>query len=326
MVKDARPALRIVFFGTPEFAVPTLQALQNSRHPVVGVVTQPDRARGRGQKSTPAPVKQLALQLGLPILQPERLRAPEFVSALEGLRADLGVVAAYGRILTDEVLRIPRLGLVNVHASLLPKYRGAAPIRHAVISGDSQTGVTIMRVVKALDAGPIISKTAVAIEPNATSSQVEAALALVGARALVDAVDALSDGRTVETPQDEALATYARKIEKADGIIDWSRPARDIHNQIRGLYPWPHAYSDLEGERTILLESAVTGDASAGSSSMPGTILAIDGDALVVQTGTGLLRVRRLQREGRRPVSGRELADGRHLAPGASFLPSQPPA
>ena len=245
MVTPAAP-LRSVFFGTPDFAVATLQALHDSRHPVVGVVTQPDRARGRGHHSQTGPIKQLAEQFGLTVLQPERLRDEGFLEALRGLGADLGVVAAYGRILTDAVLATPRLGLINVHASLLPKYRGAAPIHRAVMAGETITGVTIMRVVKALDAGPMMSSAARAIGEHETSAEVERDIARIGARALVEAVEAMAEGRASETPQYEPDATYAHKIDKTDGIIDWSRPARNIHNQIRGLHPWPHAYSELQ--------------------------------------------------------------------------------
>ena len=196
MVSIAAP-LRIVFFGTPDFAVPTLQALQESRHPVVGVVTQPDRARGRGHHSQKGPIKQLAEHFGLVTLQPERLREEAFVDSLRALNADVGVVAAYGKILTDAVLAVPRQGLLNVHASLLPKYRGAAPVHRAVMAGETTTGVTIMRVVKALDAGPMLTKVTRPIDPNETSTDVERDLAKIGARALVDAVDALAAGRAM---------------------------------------------------------------------------------------------------------------------------------
>src|SRR5687768_17473076 len=198
MVTAAAP-LRIVFFGTPDFAVPTLEALHESRHPVVGVVTQPDRARGRGHHSRPGPVKQLADQYGLPVLQPERLRDEAFLDALRTFEADLGVVAAYGRILTDAVLAIPRLGLINVHASLLPRHRGAAPIHRAVMAGDTLTGVTIMRVVKALDAGPMISSATRPIGEHETSAEVERDIARIGARLLVETADAMADGRACET-------------------------------------------------------------------------------------------------------------------------------
>lgn len=312
-------SLRIVFFGTPDFAVPTLEALHESRHPVVGVVTQPDRARGRGHHPHAAPVTQRAEQLGLTILQPERLRDEGFLDAFRALRADLGVVAAYGKILTDTVLTIPERGLINVHASLLPKYRGAAPIHRAVMAGETMTGVTIMRVVKALDAGPMISFATRTIADDETSADVERDIARIGARALVAAVDALAEGRASETPQNESDATYARKIEKSDGIIDWSRPARDIHNQIRGLHPWPHAYSDLQGERTILLRSEVERELP-GVQALPGTILDAHGDQFRVQTGDGVLRLLLLQREGRRPLDAREFLAGRRIQPGARFL------
>jgi methionyl-tRNA formyltransferase len=314
--------VRIVFFGTPDFAVPTLQALHHSRHHVVGVVTQPDRARGRGQHSQPAPVKQLAAQYGLSILQPERLRDDGFLEKLRAFDADLGVVAAYGKILTDAVLAVPRLGIINVHASLLPKYRGAAPIHRAVMAGETMTGATIMRVVKALDAGPMISSVSRPIGDNETSAEVERDIARLGAAALVKAVDALAAGRASERPQIESDATYAHKIEKSDGVIDWSRRAREIHNQIRGLHPWPHAFSDLQGERIILLRSEVERDLP-GPRAAPGTILDAHSDQFRVQTGEGVLRLLMLQREGRRPLTAREFLGGRRIEPGARFLSSR---
>jgi methionyl-tRNA formyltransferase len=333
-------ALRIVFFGTPEFAVPTLRALHTSRHRVAGVVTQPDRPRGRGQHLQPGPVKQFAVDAGIPILQPERLRDEAFLTRLADLNPDLGVVVAYGKILTDAVLQIPLRGLLNVHASLLPKYRGAAPVHRAVMAGEWQTGVTIMRVVKELDAGPMLATAPHAIDPDATSADVELALAHLGAEALVRSVGALADGTAVETPQDHSRATYAPKIEKSDGIIEWSSPARVIHNQIRGLDPWPHAYSDLDGERTIILRSQVdttpegpalrtmdrttAGPKGPALRAVPGRIVEAEGDSLRVQTGDGLLRLLMLQREGRRPVSAREFIAGRRIRPGMTFVRGQP--
>jgi methionyl-tRNA formyltransferase len=311
------PSLRVVFFGTPDFSVPTLQTLQQSRHHVLAVVTQPDRARGRGQRPQAGPVKQFATEHGLAVLQPERMRDEAFLASLRAFEADLGVVVAYGRILTQTILEIPRLGLVNVHASLLPRYRGAAPIHRAVMAGDTETGVTIMRVVQALDAGPMMAKASRAIDPDETSEDVERDLAVRGAGALLEVVNALAEGRATEVPQRDEEATYAPKIERADGIIDWSRPAIALHNQIRGLHPWPHASADLEGERLILHRSAVErGDDSNGS---PGLILAAEGDRLVVQTGRGLLRLVTLQREGRRPVSAKEFLAGYRVKPGAAF-------
>jgi methionyl-tRNA formyltransferase len=314
----AGASLRIVFFGTPEFAVPTLEALHQSRHSVVGVVTQPDRAKGRGQHSQASPVKQFAQQHGLTTLQPDRLRDEGFLDNLRALKSDLGVVAAYGRILTDAVLSIPAHGLINVHASLLPKYRGAAPIHRAIMAGETETGVTIMRVVKALDAGPMLSRATRRITETETSVDVERDIARTGASLLVQAADAIAEGRASETPQSDAEATYAHKIEKADGIIDWSRRAVDIHNQIRGLHPWPHAFSELQGERIILLRSEVE-PASTDARARAGTIIDAHLDQLGVQTGDGVLRLLILQREGRRPVTAREFLAGTRLQPGTRF-------
>ena len=218
--------LRIVFFGTPAFAVPTLEALLGSRHVMAGVVTQPDRPRGRGHRTTDAPVKVRAREAGIPILQPTSLKGPDFVAELAALDADLGVVAAYGRILTDAVLAVPRLGMINVHASLLPRYRGAAPVHRAVMAGERETGVTIMRVVKALDAGPMLSTATRPIAGEETSVDVEKDLAQIGARLLIEAVDRLAAGTAREEPQNDSEATYAHRLTKDDSPIDWARPAR----------------------------------------------------------------------------------------------------
>jgi methionyl-tRNA formyltransferase len=322
MVTADRP-LRIVFFGTPDFAVPSLQHLLASRHQVVGVVTQPDRASGRGHKPKPGAIKTVTQAEGVPIFQPERLRDPGFLVDFRDLTPDLGVVAAYGKILTDEVLAVPRLGMVNVHASLLPKYRGAAPVHRAVIAGERETGVTIMRVVKALDAGPMLAKAVRPISPSETSVDVEHALAQIGASALVEVVDALAAGPVPETAQDEAQATYARKVEKADSHVEWSKSALDIHNQVRGLYPWPHASSHLDGERIILLESAV--EDRMVPERKPGTVLRADKEGISVQTGLGVLRLTKLQREGRRPITAAEFLAGHRLEPGTRFVDIPPP-
>jgi methionyl-tRNA formyltransferase len=310
--------LRIVFFGTPAFAVPSLDALLSAApHIVVGVVTQPDRPRGRGQKISDAPVKARALAAGLPLLQPERLKDPAFLEQLAGLHADLGVVAAYGRILTDDVLAMPCLGMINVHASLLPRYRGAAPVHRAIIAGERETGVTIMRVVKALDAGPMLARVRRPIGAAETSDEVERDLARLGAPLLVSTVDVLAAGGGEATPQDESAATYAHRLTKADGAIDWSRPAVRLHDLIRGLHPWPHAFSFLHGQRYILIRSAA--DASAPATAESGTILEADGDRLVVAAGSGRLRLTEIQAEGKRPMSAREFLAGHRLSPGDRF-------
>jgi methionyl-tRNA formyltransferase len=306
-------AIRIIFFGTPAFAVPTLDALLQSRHHVVGVVTQPDRPHGRGQKTTAAQVKARAVAVGLPILQPDSLREDLFLRQLRGLQGDLGVVAAYGRILTDAVLALPRLGLINVHASLLPRHRGAAPVHRAIIAGDRETGITIMRVVKALDAGPMLATARRPIALDETSDEVERDLARLGAQLLTTTIDALTRSGVHETPQDDSAATYAPRLTKEDGIVDWTRPAGRLHNQIRGLHPWPHAFTFLAGMRLILLRSAPL---SGAHTSQPGTILEAAGDRLIVAAGEGTVQLLRIQAEGKRAMTPREFLAGHRVSPG----------
>ena len=310
----------VVFFGTPQFAVPTLRRLPDSTHSVAGVITQPDRPRGRGQKITHAPVKALALARGIPVYQPDRLKPPEVADTLRGWGADLGVVAAYGRIIPEQLLTIPRLGMVNVHASLLPKYRGAAPVHRAVINGDSQTGVTIMRVVKELDAGSMFAQVTRPIGPDETSDVVESALADMGAELLLTIVEQLASGNAREEPQDETQATYASRLTKEEGLVDWTRTASDIHNRVRGLYPWPHAYTFFKGTRLIILRSEVA-DAGASATS-PGTILRATSEAIHVATGDGELAILEVQPEGRRAMRAHDFLLGHRLATGETFSES----
>ena len=227
------------------------------------------------------------------------------------LRADLGVVAAYGRILPDALLATPRLGMINVHASLLPAWRGAAPVHRAVIAGDSVTGVTIMRVVPELDAGPMLARVTVPIGPDATSPEIEALLAERGAALLLDVVEQLAAGAAVETPQDDAQATHAAKIVKTEGPIDWSLPAVRIHNLVRGLQPWPLASTTVNGSRFLIHRTAV---ADQSSEALPGTIVRADGDTLAVATGDGVLEILQIQPEGRRPMTVREFLSGHKVA------------
>lgn len=307
------PPLRVVFFGTPAFAVPALEALLRSRHQVVGVVSQPDRPRGRGQKLEPTPVKAVALAAGLPVLQPERLKTPEFIDAFRAMAPDLAVVAAYGKIIAESVIAIPRLGMINVHASLLPKYRGAAPIQRAVLNGDTETGITIMRIVKELDAGAMFAKVTIPIGLDATSAGVERELAAQGGDLLVDVVDRMAEGSATEQPQDDARATYAPKITREEGLVDWGRPAAAIHNQVRGLTPWPHAWTHLDGARLILTKTAVEPSADTGSI---GEVLEAAGDAVRVRAGDGVVRILGLQAEGKRAMTAREFLAGRAITPG----------
>ncbi|HET7618740.1 MAG TPA: methionyl-tRNA formyltransferase [Vicinamibacterales bacterium] len=312
------PALRIVYFGTPAFAVPSLQALIDSRHPVVGIVSQPDRPRGRGHQLQPTPTRAVAQSHGVPVLQPTRIREESFLSAVRALAPDLGVVAAFGRILPDALLAIPRLGMINVHASLLPRYRGAAPIQRAVLAGDDETGVTIMRVVSELDAGPTFASRRMPIPPDATSGEVEAALATLGAPLLLDVVEAIAAGRAQETPQDHGAATYAPKVIKAEGTIDWAQPARRIHDQVRGLQPWPLASTVLRDVRYVIRRTRVASD--AGGPGAPGAIIDAEGDRLIVACGgSTTIAIHEIQPEGRRTMTVREFLSGRRIPPGSRF-------
>ena len=245
------------------------------------------------------------------------------MTALTDLEAEVGVVAAYGKILTDAVIGTPRLGLINVHASLLPRYRGAAPVHRALINGERETGVTIMRVVKALDAGPMKATTARPIGPEETSDEVERDLAHVGAGLLVSTLDALVEGPVPEVPQDESAATYAHRLRKQDGIIDWTQPAERIHDLVRGLHPWPHAVTFHHGRRLIVLRSTFVEmpDTGETSDASPGTILAAHGDRLRVATGTNAIDVTEIQCEGKRPMTTREFLAGHRIAAGERVTP-----
>jgi methionyl-tRNA formyltransferase len=327
--------VKIVFFGTPEFAVPSLDALVDSPHQVVGVVTQPDKPRGRGQRVSAAPVKARAEALNIFVFQPEKLRPQTFLDQMGALGADLGVVAAYGKILPETLLAIPRLGMINVHASLLPRYRGAAPIQRAIMEGEARTGVTIMRVVKALDAGAMILKESLPIDPDETGGELETRLATLGARLLLPVVDQLAQGVAVEEPQDESQVTYAARILKTDGLIAWDRPAQAIHDQVRALSPWPHAYTFLDGARYVLhrtqphaqpaAAAAPGASGASGTVSTPGTILPAAKGQLLVQAGEGtVLQVLELQEEGRRVLPVRDFLAGRPLPAGARFTAGDP--
>jgi methionyl-tRNA formyltransferase len=313
--------LRVVFFGTPEFAVPTLREVLARGHEVVAVVTQPDRPRGRGQKPSPGPVATFAADHALTLLQPERIRDDAFLSTLAARSPDLGIVAAFGRILPARLLAIPGLGLINVHASLLPRWRGASPIHRAVMAGDAETGVSIMRVVEALDAGGVFAETRRPIGPDETSEEVERDLAERGARVILPVIDALAGGTAREAPQDERLVTYAPRLTRDDGAIDWNAPAMTIHNLARGLHPWPHAFTTLHGARVIVHRTSMaTGPVTWSGRASPGEIVAAGRDGLVVLAGDGvLLSLAQLQAEGRRAVTAREFAAGARLGVGDRF-------
>lgn len=310
----------VVFFGTPAFAVPSLTAIASSAHRVAGVVTQPDRPRGRGQKVTPSAVKSAAVERGIPVYQPARLRDAGFLDQLREMAPDLGVVAAYGKILPAEILAVPRLGMINVHASLLPRWRGAAPIHRAVLAGDRVTGVTIMQVVQELDAGPMLRKAETPIDPSETSAALETRLALLGADLVVQVIDDLARGPVEQIQQDESSVEYAARLTRRDSILDFSRPAIDVHNAIRGLQPWPLAEAVLGGRRVRFLESTL--GSGETSSAKPGTVVRVEPDALVVSTGHGVVAIRRVQLDGRPIVSIRDFLNGHAVRVGDRFQPA----
>jgi methionyl-tRNA formyltransferase len=312
-------ALRIVFFGTPGFAVPSLQALIGSRHEVAAVVSQPDRPKGRGHQIQPTETKLVAQTHGIPVLQPAKIRDDAFLQQMRDLGPDLGVVVAFGRILPDALLAIPRLGMINVHASVLPRYRGAAPIQRAVLAGDAETGVTIMRVEREMDAGATFAVATVPIPPDATSGDMERTLSHLGAQILLPVVNDLAAGRAVETPQDHSRATHAPKMTKAEGPIDWNAVAGVVHNRVRGLQPWPLASTRLGVERYVIRRSVPLAE---GGAAPPGTVVRAHGDEIVVACGEGTaLRVLEIQPEGRRTMTAREFLAGRGIADGVRFEP-----
>ena len=315
------PPLRIVFFGTPDFAVPSLDAVILSRHELVALVSQPDRPKGRGQQVQVTPTKAAAASHGIPVLQPSKIRDEAFLQQIRDFGPDLGIVVAFGRLLPDALLAIPRLGMINVHASILPRYRGAAPIQRAVLAGDAETGVTIMRVITEMDAGPTFAVATVPIPADATSADMAVTLSHLGARLLLPVVEDLAAGRALQTPQDDALATHAAKISKAESAIDWSEPAAVVHNKVRGLQPWPLASTRLAGERLVLRRTSPFG-ADLPPGSPPGRILRAEGDELIVGCGAGTaLRVLDIQPEGRRSMTAREFMAGRGVTAGARFEP-----
>lgn len=316
MVTVPRP-LRLIFFGTPAFAVPTLERLAASPHTVVAAIMQPDRPQGRGHHIVEGPVKQVARAHGIPTLQPERIKEPAFLEEIAALEADLGIVAAYGKLLPEALLRIPPMGLINVHASLLPRYRGAAPVHRAVMAGETETGITIMRVVLALDAGPMLATARRPIGPDETSEAVERDLATVGASLLLETVDRLAQEAVEEVPQDESRSTYAPRLTRGDSPIAWTRSARVIHDQVRGLHPWPLASTSLHGRRLIVRRTSLSGAASG----VPGSIVEATGDRLIVATGEGALQIHELQLEGKRAMQARDFLAGHGLKTGTVFDP-----
>ena len=304
--------VRTVFMGTPAFALPTLEGLLDAGLDLVGVYTQPDRPKGRGKKLTPPPVKELAVARGIPVFQPRRLREEAVVAELARLAPDLIVVVAYGQILPKSVLEIPRYGCINVHASLLPRYRGAAPINKALLEGEAETGVTTMLMDVGLDTGDMLVKRALPIGPEETAGELHDRLALLGREAMEETVRQVCAGTLHPEAQDNALSSYAPMLKKEDGCIDWQRSARQIHNQVRGLDPWPGAYTRL-GEEVLKIARTCPESGAGGD---PGTVLEAGADGVYVACGEGVLRVGELQLPGKKRLSAAEFLRGHSLPPG----------
>ncbi len=293
--------MKIVFMGTPEFAVPSLKALVGAGHEICGVFTQPDKPKNRGMKLQEPPVKEYALSIGLPVFQPAKVRDGEALGILQALNPDLIAVAAYGKILPVDILALPRLGCVNVHSSLLPKYRGAAPINWAILNGEDETGVTIMYMAEGMDTGDILTQAKTPIGLNENAAQLFVRLADIGAGLLVETVAALEAGKVSPVPQDSARASYAPMLSKEQSPLDWTRSARQLHNHVRGLYPWPSALMVLDGIRCKVLQTALAGE-SGGKT--PGTVLQADKKGLRVACGDGqALDILELQPNGKKAMS-----------------------
>ncbi len=306
--------MRIVFMGTPRFAVRTLEGLVGSGEDIIAVVSQPDQPAGRGQKVTPPPVKEYALGKGLPVLQPLKMKDPTFLGHLQGLKPDLAVVVAFGRILPPEILKIPRRGCVNVHASLLPKYRGAAPIQWAVINGETETGVTTMVMDEGMDTGPILLQEKTTIQATETAGQLADRLSVMGARLLIRTLEMLKCGEFHSRPQDSALATYAPLLKKEHGKIQWEQEASRIYNFIRGTDPWPGAYTFYKEERWRVFKARVV--ARDEGSGRPGQIVKVEKPGAQVSTGRGILALEEIQAPNSRRMTFQEYLAGHPVEEG----------
>jgi len=303
-------ALNIIFAGTPEFAAISLAALIQSNHHICVVYTQPDRPAGRGRKLTASPVKQLALQRGILVNQPDSLKDETEQHTLAGYQADVMVVVAYGIILPEAILKVPKYGCINVHASLLPRWRGAAPIQRAILAGDKESGVTIMQMDRGLDTGDMLLNKSTPIEDNDTAQTLHDRLAVLGADALLETLGLVSDNQLLPQKQDDALATYAAKLQKSEAAIDWQHSAQRIHRQVCAFNPWPVAHTTLNGDTVRIWRSQVP---SQACDKAPGTVIAESRQGIDVATGSGVLRITQLQFPGGKPLLASEYLNAHSL-------------
>ncbi|ACM19314.1 methionyl-tRNA formyltransferase [Geotalea daltonii FRC-32] len=306
--------MRIIFMGTPEFACPTLQKLIDRKEEVVAVITQPDRPRGRGQQTLPPPVKVLAEQHGIPVMQPVKVRVPEVVESIRELAPDLIVVVAFGQILPKSLLDIPPYGCINVHASLLPRWRGAAPLNWCIIDGDTETGVTTMMMDVGLDTGDMLLKKTTSIDPDENTQSLHDRLSIIGADALAETLDLLNAGKLVREKQDDALTCYASMLKKEDGLIDWSRDPRSVKNLVRGMTPWPGTYTFLDGKMLKVYRVRI-----AEGEGEPGTVIGAGRQGLEVACTGGSVIIEELQLEGKKRLPAGDFLAGYKIATGAKL-------
>lgn len=308
--------MKIVFMGTPEFALPTLKKLFHSEHKILSVVTQPDRPRGRGQELAPPPVKQFAVECGLPVLQPEKANTPEFVETLRGLKPDLILVVAFGQILSEDILAVPKLFCMNLHSSLLPKYRGAAPINRAIINGDMETGITTMKMDRGMDTGDILLSRKVSVKDSDDAQSLHDTLAEEGGPLVLETLKRLEDDSLVPVPQDSSQASHAPKLKKSDGLIQWDREASALFNLVRGLQPWPGTFTFYQSKR---LRVCKVETAPGDDPDKPGVVARVSDHGIEVGTGNGRLVITQLQPEGKKMMTTKIFLAGHKIVKGDVF-------
>lgn len=316
--------MKMIFMGTPDFAAGALEALIQAEYEITAVVTQPDRAKGRSREPVPSPVKVCALEHGIPVLQPGRIKTPEAVAELKTYEADVFIVAAYGQILSREILEMPSLGCLNIHASLLPRYRGASPIQHAIMDGEEKTGITIMQMDAGIDTGDMLYRKEIPLEAEDTYETLHDRLTVLGGEAIVEALKLLEQGKLKPEKQDDTKSCYAPLIRKEDGELDFSRPAAELERLIRGMTPWPSAYTGYRG-RQLKVWKALAEPERDTAGHVPGEVLLVEKDAVTVAAGGGALKLLELQLEGKKRMSVHDFLLGVKLEQGEVFqAPGQP--
>lgn len=307
---------RIIFFGTPVFAIPSLEQLIQGPNEVIAVVTQPDRERGRGRKKSPSPVKEMALKHGMALYQPEKVKEESFIEEMKALRPDLLVVVAFGQILPRDLLGVPQFGAINVHGSLLPQYRGAAPIAWAILKGEKRTGITTMLMDEGMDTGDILMQTEIPIEEEDTGETLQKKLSSLGGQLLTETIEKMKEGSLSPEPQDHSRASYAPPLKKKDGLIDWKKPAEEIDRQIRAFNPWPGAFTGMEYGLLKIYRGEVRKGAFRGKA---GSVIWVGSDFIEVGTGEGSFLIREVQPEGKRRMSVRDFLSGHRISAGTIF-------